>query len=137
MVKRVEVKVTQNDPELNKQLVIAALRELLCTLSLRSDDQIEKKIGKEKLQDFADDVAGIIHKATAGQELRRIERAALVSRMLRCLANYIEVEMKIPVTVNTICTHSSLLEYAVDIAFPGYIRAGVLRYAILPPRSAA
>lgn len=127
----------QADPELNKQLVIAALREILSTLSLRSDEQVEKKIGKEKLEDFSQDIAGIIHKATAGQELRRNERAALISRMMRCLANYLEKEMKIPVTVNTICTHSSLLEYSVDIAFPGYIRAGVLRYAILPPRSAA
>lgn len=96
----------------------------------RSDPAIEKKIGKEKLKDLAEDLAGLIESGVTGT-LTRNERLALSIQMLNCLKKHI-ISMEMPVTIATVSSSFTLLHHAVDQAFPGYIDARLIRYIISP-----
>ena len=116
-----------------KIIFLQALREVIPSLRLHSDDQITKRIGKEKTEEIALDVCGYCA-AGCVEKLTRNEMLALVCQVLKCLTRYMAKTLQIPVTINTIIKEIPLLEFAVNESFPGYAESGVLRYAIAPVR---
>lgn len=92
---------------------------------------LTKKIGKEKTVELACELDAIIA-AGSREQFTQNERAVLAYQMIKCLTTYIEEEMKLPATINTIVTHFCLLQHSVDLQFPGYIEAGLLQRIILP-----
>lgn len=113
-------------------MFLLALREILPWLRSRTDSSIEKKIGKEKLIDLHEDLAGLIESGVTGT-LTRNERLALSIQMLNCLKRHI-ISMEMPVTIATVSSSFTLLHHAVDQAFPGYTDSKLLRYTISPVR---
>lgn len=63
--------------------------------------------------------------------LSKNEQLTLTIQVLMMLSNYIKT-LGIPVTLNTIVTHFSCLPHAVDVCFPSYKDARLLRYIIAP-----
>ena len=117
----------------NIAIFLETLRFILPSLRNQDDAHLTRRIGKEKLEDAAADVAGFIE-AGSGSTLTKNERLALSGQVLNCLVRYIK-SMDNPVTLNTMITHIQLLEHATDQAFPGYSMSKLLRYTILPVRS--
>lgn len=118
----------------NVPIFLEVLRQILPSLSNQNDERLTKRIGKDKLQECADDVAGYIESGTSGS-LTKNERLALTNQVLKCLVNHIKNEMKIPVTLNTIISSTQLIEHATDCAYPGYASSKLLRYTISPLKS--
>jgi hypothetical protein len=129
-----EAKVRDEEQEKREILFMRALRDILPSLKLFSDDQLKRKIGPEKLEDLALEFFGFLQ-AGAG-ELNQNEQLALANISLKALSKYINTRLNIPVTLKTILDSIGLLEYAVDIAFPGYFAAGLLKYSVRPFRQA-
>lgn len=117
-------------------IFIQALRDIMPQLSLHSNDRIEKKIGKDRLEDAAINTAGLIAVGTRQLFLTKNEQLALTSQVLGCLERYISEDLQIPVTLKTFVDNISVLNYAVDKSFPGYIKSGQLG-VIIKPRSIA
>jgi hypothetical protein len=119
-------------PQLNENEVIflLALREVLPYLRQQDDSRLKKRIGLERTQDAADDLAGYIV-AGIKEELNRNEKLALSCQLLKCLVRNIEAS-DIPVTLKTVVDSMGLLSYATEKSFPGYASARLLRYVIIP-----
>ena len=117
----------------NVQIFLETLRQFLPSLTNQPDDQLTRRIGKEKLQDCAADVAGFIEHGAPGN-LTRNERRALTTQVFECLITYIKSTTQ-PVTLNTLITNIGLVDYAVDNAFPGYSESKLLRYLVVPLKS--
>ncbi len=116
-------------------LFLQALREVLITLKLHSDDQLRKKIGQVRLTDVTLEFFAFME--TGSDQLSQSEKLALSIQLLRCLSKYIVNVMEIPVTLKTMIDCVGLIETAVDRAFPGYWGSKLLKYTILPVRVVA
>lgn len=116
----------------NREIFLLALREICPWLRSRNDPSIEKKIGKEKLIDHAEDLQGLIDSGI-NTTLTRNERIALSIQMMKCLEKYIK-SMEMPVTIATVSSSFTLLHHAVDQAFPGYVESQLLKFTIQPVR---
>jgi len=115
-------------------LFMQALREVLITLRLYSDEHLRRKIGKERLTDASLEFFAFME---AGSEpLRQDEQLALSIQLLRSLSKYIVNVMNVPVTLKTMIDCIGLIEPAVDRSFPGYWGSKLLKYTILPVRVA-
>ena len=115
----------------NIEIFLTVLRQILPSLHNQPDSQLTRRIGKEKLEDAAADVAGYIEHSTSSS-LSKNERLALTSQILGCLTRYIKTELNQPVTLNTIINCMQLIEHATDQSFPGYASSRLLRYLIVP-----
>jgi hypothetical protein len=115
-----------------EELLVMALKEKLPEVSKLVTKQVVSKVGKERFRDGAELVFSFLEDS-CGSNLSQNETSALLSRMLRCLNNYIST-MCIPVTIKTVFDNMHLLPYAVNLAFPGYAEAGLLR-AVITPKS--
>ena len=124
------------DTAYNIEIFLETLRSLLPSLRQQNNERLTRRIGKEKLEDAADDLAGFIEAGT-DRELTKNERLALSSRVMECLAAHIAKELALPVTLNTVVQSMQLIQHACDQSFPGYSGAGLLRYTIMPVRSVA
>lgn len=118
----------------NIEIFLAVLREVLPTLKNQSDAQLVRRIGKEKIEDAAADMAGFIESGCTGT-LTKNERLALSGQVIRCLTKYIQTVMQLPVSLNTIINSAQLMQHATDQAFPGYASSRLLRSIIQPLRS--
>ena len=117
--------------EQNVEIFILALRNLLPTLHGQDNARIIRRVGKQVIEDCAADLIGFIESGS-DSTLSKNERLALADQVMRCLAQYIKEEAKLPLTVNTCITNIGLLDYAVGNSFPGYSEARLLKYIILP-----
>jgi hypothetical protein len=115
-----------------QELLLLSLRELLPSLRQQVDKTIVTKVGKEKLQDAAFQVMDYIELSCGGQ-LSRNEYLALLSQVLRCLITYLH-SAGAPATAANIINSIHLLPHAVDLAFPNYASAGMLRCVVSPSR---
>lgn len=113
-----------------EELFLICIREIFPALTMQTDAMLVKKIGKEKFQSLALEVAGFVKSGIGNKQISQAEEVALYCQVLRCLSRYISGTMQIPVTLNTLTTHFSLMPYATDLAFPGYVDAGLLLYCI-------
>lgn len=118
----------------NIEIFLATLRLILPTLNGQPDAQLARRIGKEKLEDAAADLAGFIE-SSSDTALQKNERIALSERVLQCLAHYIKTDMNLPITLNTMITSMQLIQHATEQAFPGYSESKLLRYVIVPLKS--
>jgi hypothetical protein len=100
----------------------------------QNDERLEKRIGKERLHDAADDTAGFISSGVKRQ-LTKNERLALTSQLLRCLNSYIKGVLGLPVTLKTVVDSVSLIHEATDRSFPGYAESKMLLYLIQPTQN--
>lgn len=116
-------------------LFLQSLRDILPTLKLYTDDQLRKKITQDKLTDVSLEFFGYLE-AGCSENLTQIQKLALSVQLLRCLSKYITNVMKMPVTLKTMLDCISLIEPAVENAFPGYWGSKLLKYTILPVRTA-
>ena len=117
----------------NIEIFLEVLRQILPSLKNQPDGQLSRRIGKEKLEDAAADVAGFIETGS-NTALSKNERLALSSRVLNCLAEHIK-SMDTPVTLNTMITHIQLIQHATEQSFPGYSESKLLKYTIAPLKS--
>lgn len=113
----------------NREMFCNALKQLLPTARSLSNESIEKKIGKEKLQESLDILWEFIESSCEGK-LTRNERGALAFQSLRCLQNWM-LAQEIPVTINTLANNFHLIPFAVDKAFPFYAQSKLLKYVII------
>lgn len=118
----------------NKAMFLQELRQLLPSIRSLNDQLLEKKIGKEKLQEGLELTWDFIENACEGK-LTRNERIALVSQAFRCLQQWMN-QQEIPVTINTLVNNFHLIPYAVDRAFPFYAQSKLLKYVITNSRVA-
>jgi len=123
------LKFTMEDVQ---ELVLISLRELLPSLRRFNDKQLIAKLGKEKFEDASGQVADYVELG-AGKDVNRNEYLALVNQGFRCLSSYLQ-EIGAPVTVNSLVNSIHLMPQAVDLAFPSYAQAGLLRCIVSPTR---
>lgn len=116
--------------------LLAGLQELMPQLRSYNSSQLAKKVGKEKLADLTAELFHLIDMGVAGKPLTFIQRSALTSQMLKCLGQHIE-SMNLPVTINTVVSHFTLLYHAVNLCYPGYIESGLLLYTVMQRRIAS
>lgn len=121
--------LAQEQEELLFTILKEQLRDLTRAYNLK---QLIAKIGKERFDDARESIFGFLEQS-CGAELSRNEQLALLGQMFKCLTRYIGA-MGLPVTLKTFFDHIGLLAYAVDLAFPGYSDAGLLRAVISPSR---
>lgn len=125
--------VTIDEVQLQREsLLLQALRDVLPSQRLYSDDMLRRKIGGEKVADLSLELAAFME-AGAGQ-LDRNQQVALACQLLRCLSKYVSTEMKLSVTLKTLVDCFGLLEAAVDLCFPGYFVNGLLKHTVVPLR---
>lgn len=133
--KKPDVAGPVDETQLKREILfMQALREVLITLRLHSDEQLRRKIGPERLTDITLEFFAFME--AGSEELRQDEKLALSIQLLRCLSKYIVNVMKLPVTLKTMADCMGLIETAVDNAFPGYWGSKLLKYTILPVRVA-
>lgn len=111
-------------------IFLQSIRDALPNLRLHSDKQLTVRIGKEKVADVALELRAFLQSGAG--DLRKNEQLALSNQALKCLSKYITTTLKIPVTLKTLLDSFSLLNVAVDQAFPGYADSKLLKFAILP-----
>jgi hypothetical protein len=117
----------------NEVIFLQALREILPFLKQQDDARLVKRIGIDKLQDAADDLAGYISVGVAGN-LNKNERLALSCQLLKCVERNIQ-SMRVPVTLRTMIDSMETLSHSVEQSFPGYQQSRLLKYAITPVRT--
>jgi hypothetical protein len=120
---------------IQEEVLILVLQEKLPEISRLSSKQIISKIGREKLSDGERMIFSYLE-GTCGPNLTKHEMFALLSRVFRCLTGYLHSVQGLPVTLHSIFNNIHFLPHAVDLAFPGYADAGLLK-AIITPRSLA
>ena len=120
--------------DLCSQIFLEGLRNLIPMLRIQSDDRLEKRIGKERLQDAGADVEGFILSSTK-QQLNKNQQLALTCQLLNCLGRYVKENLNLPVTIKTVVDSIILLPEAVDRAFPGYSDSKMLMFVIQPRES--
>jgi hypothetical protein len=113
----------------SQRVVIQSLKATIPSLKLLSDERIEQKIGKEKLLEVTEYSVGYVV-ASSSDDISHNELFALLCQVFRCLGLYITNSLHLPVTVKTLVDSIGLLEYAVDICFPGYGKAKLLRHIV-------
>ncbi len=103
---------------------------LLCDVSKqrRSLDEFLKAYGKQKYADREQELESFLH-AALPPVTRRPVRDSIREASLRCLANELRAR-SIPVTPGSLLNSFSMLEYAVDRWYPGYISAGLLHRVV-------
>jgi hypothetical protein len=116
----------------NEVIFLQALREILPFLKQQDDARLTKRIGIDKLQDAADDLAGYIA-AGITDDLNKNEKLALSCQLLRCVERNIQ-SAKVPVTLRTMIDFMETLHHSVEQSFPGYANSKLLKYAITPVR---
>jgi hypothetical protein len=119
-----------------EEIFLISIREIFPALSLQNDVSLIKKIGKEKFQNLALEIAGFVNAGINGKQISKTEEIALYCQVLHCLSRYISGTMQIPVTLNILITYFSLMPHATDLAFPGYVESGLMLYTITPKRMA-
>ena len=107
----------------NTSIFLSAIRQVLPQFKLYDDMRLEKKIGKERLED-----AVLSSMSLIDGEYTKQQKEALFCQFLKCLEKHIQI----PFTLKTMIDNMSLLQCAIDECFPGYIQARFLRYTILP-----
>jgi len=112
----------------NRGILCNVLRELLPSQRALSEAALEKKIGKEKLEEVCSLAWDFLENAVEGN-LSRNERSALLVQTTRCLIGWMESQ-EIPVTLSTLINNFHLLPFAVDRSFPFYAKSKLLRYVI-------
>lgn len=115
-------------------LFLQAIRDQFSTLKLHSDAMLIKKITEERVKDCSLQLFAYLT-CSAGA-LNKNEYLALSDQVLRCLSKYVKNTMGLPVTLKTLMNAMSLMETAVDEAFPGYAASCLLRRVIYPTRAA-
>lgn len=115
----------------DEERFLVGLRNCIPMISRQSDEQLRRRIGKEKLSDLASDVMGLIY-SSVDQPLNKNEEEALVCQVMSCLSTYIRTNLKLPITLNTLVSNIPLIQEAVDTAFPSYIESKLLKYTITP-----
>jgi len=113
------------------ELFIINLKELLPSLCRGNDKQLISKVGKERFEEAVDLTFPYLTKACGELSLRN-EVLALLSKVFKCLSDYIVDDLGLPVTPKTFFDNAYLLSYAVDRSFPGYGSAGLLKAIIRP-----
>jgi len=120
--------------ELNQQdLFLLLLKEKLPSCQRHTLKTLLVKVGKEKYEDAVEQVFDYLDQS-CGKNLSRNEVLALLSQIFNCYANYLTDTLQIPVTINTVIGNIHLLPYSVNLCFPGYAKAGLLRAVVLPSR---
>ena len=109
--------------------VLTSLQDYLPSAKRYTMKQLVTRIGKEKVEDAADQIYDYITKACG--ELTRVELHAMLAHVWKCLGEYVRV-MGIPVTINTLTQNVHLVPFAVDRCFPGYASTGLLKCIIRP-----
>ena len=117
------------------EVFLRALKELLPAHQTLSDQALTKKIGKEKLAEALGITFELIKRGcrlnvSQHEPLTQNEQYGLVSQILRAYERYITKVLEIPFTPNTVVGNLHLLEYSVNLSFPGYVNAGLLRYVV-------
>ncbi len=123
--------------EHQEEVFLRSLRTIFPVLSMQTDVMLIKKIGKEKFQSLALEMAGFVKQGTGNKALNQIEEEALYCQAFKCLSQYLRDALEIPVTLNTLTTHFSLMPHAVDLAYPGYVEAALLYYTVAPKQRVA
>lgn len=117
-----------------KPLFLQTLRDTIPTLRLYTDDQLTKKIGKEKTEDYSKELFSYIE-VGAGDNLKKVEQLALAFQVMKCLSKYI-TNLNLPVTLKTVLDNIGMIEYAVNQCYPGYFSCRLLKHTILPVQNA-
>jgi len=119
---------------LQDEVLFTVLKEQLCDLSRAFTlKQLVSKVGKDRFEEARYSVFDYLESA-CGDNLSKNEQLALLGQLVKCLTRYIGGAMALPVTTKTVfdCVH--LLPHAVNLAFPGYAEAGLLRAVITPAK---
>lgn len=117
-----------------KGILLSVLREFLLSQRSLSEAAMEKKIGKEKLEEMTSSVWDFLDQSVQGN-LTRNERSALLFQTTRCLVRWMGSQ-EIPVTLNTLVNNFHLLPFAVERDFPFYAKSKLLRYVIQGAKTA-
>lgn len=134
--KKLEVAAPTDEVQLKRESIfLQALKSILPTLRLYTEDQLRKKIGQERLTDASLEFFSYLESGT-NETLTQVEKLALSIQLLKALSKYINTVMKFPVTLKTTLDCVSLIEPAVENCFPGYHASKLLKYTILPVRVA-
>ncbi len=129
--RKIEASTVEGTPEKieYRTLFLQAIRELLPSLRMHSDEMLTKRIGKNRLEDLSLEFFCYIE--VGAGKLNKNQNLALANKLLNCLVKYIQ-RVGTPVTLNSILNSIQLLGAAVDESFPGYAQSGLLKYTILP-----
>src|SRR5262245_27721709 len=119
-----------SDPSkaVREEALLMAIRDILPSLRLYTDVMLKNKIGIDKVYEASLELASFVE--TGCESLKKNEQIALSCQVLRLLVVNLQ-SRKIPVTLNTIISNFSLIDHAVDSAFPGYMKAGLLKRIII------
>ena len=118
---------------IQEEVLVLVLREKLPDLSKLSQKQVVSKVGKQRFEEEAQYLYSYLE-ASCGANLSKNEQLAILSQVFRCLVTYIKQALGLPITLKTVFDCFSLLSHAVDLSYPGYAEAGMLKAVISPTR---
>lgn len=111
-------------------ILLQAVKLLIPTCSRFGNEQLAKKIGRDKLTDCTDELFGYIQSGVSSP-LSKIEQLALTHKVLSILRDFLKEELKQIVTVKTFTNSFDLIPEAVGRSFPDYHESKLLRYCVL------
>ena len=106
-------------------MLFRSLKDNLPNLRPLSDTALEKKIGKSKTEESAEQLFSFLDGGVK-KPLTYQEAYAVSMQSFRCLKNYLEKVVGIPLTLNNVLNNMHLLQYAVDLDFPYYYESKLL-----------
>lgn len=110
-----------------ERIFLAVLRRVIPTTSRLDDGRLIKKIGEAKFKDACDELYGYIETGI-NSPLTKLEKDALVSKVIECLRLYMIQNLKITCTLKTLIDCFTLIPVSTDQSFPGYHDSKLLRW---------
>jgi hypothetical protein len=116
-------------------LLIDTISELLPSLRIRyrTHAALMKHVGQMKFDETVEIFLDYVARSIPNFEsFRKIEVTSLFRALLSCLIKYMEKDLVIPVTINTLCNNMHLLAFCIERDYPGYAESGLLRCIVQP-----
>lgn len=111
-------------------VLLQILKSLISTCSRFGNEQLAKKIGRDKLSNCTDELFGFMDSGIPSP-LSKTEQLALGHKVLSVLQDFLREELKQIITVKTLTDSFALIPEAFGRAFPDYHECKLLRYCIL------
>lgn len=115
-----------------EKLFLRAMREVLPQYRAASDEFLQTRLEK-RLYPAAEELVCLLESAGAASGLKNdLVCAAMMTRALQVLSDYMVNEMKLTVTIKTLLDCLSLMGTALDRRYPNSLKWGTLPWDLIP-----